>query len=373
MTAQRELYIGLMSGTSVDCVDAVLVDFSGPRPEFLHTLAYPISAELKSRLHALMVPGDSEIDRMGVLDQQLGELFAEAVSRILAETGISAAAVTAVGSHGQTVRHRPPGELDAAFTLQIGDPNVIAERSGITTVGDFRRRDMAAGGQGAPLVPAFHRAMFHSTEADRIILNIGGIANLTLLPRAGQVLGFDTGPGNGLMDGWIHQHKGRDYDADGQWAAEGNIHAGLLQTLLMHPYFERPAPKSTGKEMLTMAWLRSALAQFPGLEAADVQASLLELTAATISSHILASTMAADADVFVCGGGAYNGQLMDRLQTLLPQNRVETTELLGIPPDWVEAGAFAWLARETINGRPGNVPSVTGARREVILGSIHQG
>ncbi|MCW8196225.1 anhydro-N-acetylmuramic acid kinase [Proteobacteria bacterium 005FR1] len=369
---QRELYIGLISGTSVDCIDAVLVDFSGAQPQFLHTLAYPIPSELKSRLYDLMVPGNDEIDRLGVLDQQIGCLFADAVLAILKNSETTAEEVVAVGSHGQTVRHRPPGELEEAFTLQIGDANQIAERTGITTVGDFRRRDMAAGGQGAPLVPAFHRAVFQSTETDRIILNIGGIANLTLLPRAGEVLGFDTGPGNGLMDGWIRLHKGEDYDADGQWARAGNVHAGLLQSLLMHPYFERPAPKSTGKEMFTMAWLQSALEQFPGLNPADVQATLLELTAATISNDILALSMGRDAEIFVCGGGAYNGCLMSRLQQLLPENRITTTEALGIPPDWVEAGAFAWLARQTINGRPGNVPSVTGARREVVLGSIHQ-
>jgi anhydro-N-acetylmuramic acid kinase len=371
MTEQRELYIGLISGTSVDCIDAVLVDFSTPQPHFLQTLGHAIPGELKSRLYQLMTPGDGEIDRMGIMDQQLGQLFADAVLQLLDKAGVSPAAVKAVGSHGQTIRHRPPGELEAAFTLQIGDPNLIAERSRITTVADFRRRDMAAGGQGAPLVPAFHRAVFHSPRVDRIILNIGGIANLTILPRDGEVLGFDTGPGNGLMDGWIRLHKQLDFDADGRWAGEGTVHAGLLQTLLMHPYFGRPAPKSTGKEMFTLNWLKSAVDQFPGVEPEDVQATLLELTAATISNHIDASSMAGNAEIFVCGGGAYNGRLMARLRELLPPHRIGTTEELGIPPDWVEAGAFAWLAKQTLARRPGNMPSVTGATREVVLGSVY--
>lgn len=371
MNGQRELYIGLISGTSVDCIDAVLVDFSTPQPHFLQTLGFAIPGELKARLYRIMTPGDNEIDRMGVLDQQLGGLFADAVAQLLNNAELPADAIKAVGSHGQTIRHRPPGELEAAFTLQIGDPNVIAERSGITTVADFRRRDMAAGGQGAPLVPAFHRAVFHSPHKDRIILNIGGIANLTLLPREGEILGFDTGPGNGLMDGWIQLHKQLDFDADGDWAGEGKVSEELLQTLLRHPYFERPAPKSTGKEMFTLQWLRTALERFPGLQPEHVQATLLELSAVTISNHILAGSTARDAEIFVCGGGAYNGRLMARLRELLESHRVGSTEELGIPPDWVEAGAFAWLAKQTLAHQPGNVASVTGARRERILGSVY--
>jgi anhydro-N-acetylmuramic acid kinase len=371
MSDQRELYIGLISGTSADCIDTVLVDFSEQQPRYLHQIAYPIDPAIKASIYQLMVPGDNEIDRMGVLDQQLGELFADAVEQLLIETQIPAAAVKAIGSHGQTIRHRPPGELAAAFTLQIADPNVMAERTGVTTVADFRRRDMAAKGQGAPLVSAFHRAVFHSEGCDRVILNIGGIANVTFLPRQGEVLGFDTGPGNALMDGWISEHNNQPYDSDGQWAASGQVQAPLLQALLLHPYFTRPAPKSTGREMFTMAWLHGILRQFSDLNPVDVQATLLEFTAATISSHILDRQSGSGLEVYVCGGGAHNSVLMERLKSLLAPHVVDTTDRLGIPPFWVEAGAFAWLAKQTLARQPGNLPSVTGAERAVILGSVY--
>ncbi|MEX1032495.1 MAG: anhydro-N-acetylmuramic acid kinase [Cellvibrionaceae bacterium] len=367
----RELYIGLISGTSADCIDAVLVDFSQHPPRYLHQVAYPIEPEIKSRIYGLMVPGDNEVDRLGVLDRELGELFAGAVTQLLADSGVSATRVQAIGSHGQTIRHRPPGELSAPFTLQIADPNLIAETTGITTVADFRRRDMAAGGQGAPLVPAFHRAVFHSPNCDRVILNIGGIANLTFLPRQGEVLGFDTGPGNALMDGWISRHRNESYDPDGQWARSGKANEALLHALLAHPYFCQPAPKSTGREMFTMSWLLGVLDQIPALQPADVQATLLELTVKTISKDILAWDSQSALEIYVCGGGAHNNLLMARLQALLKQYRVTTTDELGIPPDWVEAGAFAWLARQTLARQPGNLPSVTGAARNVILGSVY--
>lgn len=371
MKGKRELYIGLMSGTSADCIDAALVDLAQEQVHYLHQLAYPISAQTKELIYQLMVPGNNEIDRMGVLDQHLGELFAEAVAQLLAEAKVSAASISAIGSHGQTIRHRPPGELARSFTLQIGDPNVIAERSGITTIADFRRRDMAAGGQGAPLVPAFHRAVFHSEHCDRMILNIGGIANLTWLPKQGEVLGYDTGPGNGLMDSWINRHRGDAYDADGRWAASGRIVPELLNELQQHPYFTRPAPKSTGREMFTMDWLDGVLQQLPALDPEDVQAGLLELTARTISDQISEIRTEAGIEIYVCGGGAHNRVLMKRLQALLPEHRVGSTEQLGIPPDWVEAGAFAWLAKQTLRRSPGNLPSVTGAERSLILGAVY--
>lgn len=371
MKAKDELYIGLMSGTSADCIDAVLVDFSGQQARYLQEIAFSIDPSVKAQIYQLMVPGDNEIDRMGVLDQKLGELFAGAVEQLLTEAKVTATSVKAIGSHGQTIRHRPPGELERAFTLQIADPNLIAERSGIVTVADFRRRDMAAKGQGAPLVPAFHRAVFQSEHCDRVILNIGGIANITFLPRSGHVLGFDTGPGNALMDGWISRHQNEAYDADGRWAASGQVHRGFLQALLRHPYFERTGPKSTGREMFTMDWLDRALGEFPGLSPNDVQATLLELTAETITKQIRALQTEPGLEVYVCGGGAHNSCLMERLQILLKEGPVKTTEELGIPPDWVEAGAFAWLAKQTLAQRPGNVPSVTGAERPVILGSVY--
>lgn len=365
-----ELYVGLMSGTSADSIDAALVDFSDRLPRYIHQIAYPIEPRLKTRIYELMVPGENEIDRLGVLDQELGDLFAAATEYLLREAGIPAISIRAIGSHGQTIRHRPPGELARAFTLQIGDPNVIAERTGITTVADFRRRDMAAGGQGAPLVPAFHRSVFHSAERDRVIVNIGGIANLTLLPQAGEIVGFDTGPGNALMDGWIRQQRGEACDMEGRWAATGEANPDLLGAMLQHPYFAQPAPKSTGREMFSMEWLRGLLAEVPA-EAADVQATLLELTAKTITDEIKARRPGPSLDVYVCGGGAYNRRLMQRIQQLLPEDRLGTTDELGIPPDWVEAGAFAWLAKQTMARQPGNVPSVTGAARELILGSIY--
>lgn len=368
--SEAELYIGLMSGTSADSIDAALVDFSESQPRYIHQLAYPIDPRLKTRIYELMVPGANEIDRMGVLDQELGELFAAAVEQLLREAGIPAISIRAIGSHGQTVRHRPPGDLDRAFTLQIGDPNVIAERTGIATAADFRRRDMAAGGQGAPLVPAFHRAVFHSDERDRIILNIGGIANLTFLPRQGEIIGFDTGPGNALMDSWIRDQRGAACDMEGRWAATGDVQKGLLKAMLQHPYFSRPAPKSTGREMFSMEWLRNLLEPGPEQRPADIQATLLELTAETITREIKQRRPGLVLEIYVCGGGAYNQRLMERLQELLPEDRVSTTEDLGIPPDWVEAGAFAWLAKQTLAGQPGNVPSVTGAARELILGSV---
>lgn len=370
MSCNRELYIGLMSGTSADSIDAVLVDFSSEQPTFLQVLAYPIEPAIKARIYALMEPGDNEIDRMGVLDRQLGELFADAVRELLRQVDIPSNAVKGIGSHGQTIRHRPPGQLEAAFTLQIGDADIIAEHCGITTVADFRRRDMAAGGQGAPLVPAFHQAVFQSDRQDRVILNIGGIANLTFLTRTSPVSGFDTGPGNALMDAWIQQHRQQAFDANGEWAASGQVHSALLGELLKHPYFHQLPPKSTGREMFTLSWLTGVLDRFPGLHPADVQATLLDLTATSISDQVLAR-QESGLEIFVCGGGAHNQRLMEALQRAMPNHRVSTTAELGIPPDWVEAGAFAWLARQTLARLTGNLPSVTGASREVILGSVY--
>lgn len=370
MSSGRHLYIGLMSGTSADGIDAALVDFSTSPPSLVRQLAYPIPAAIKARIYALMEPGPNEIDRMGVLDRQLGELFSEAVHELLAQAGISPHDVAAIGSHGQTIRHRPPGHLETAFTLQIGDANIIAERCGITTVADFRRRDMAVGGQGAPLVPGFHRAVFGSTAHDRIILNIGGIANLTFLLRGEEILGFDTGPGNALMDAWIQTHRAESYDAQGAWAGSGRSHGDLLQKLLEHPYFAQQPPKSTGRETFTLAWLQESLKDFPDLDPADVQATLLELTATSISAQVLAMRRSG-LDLFVCGGGAHNRRLMQALQDLMPDHRIATTDELGISPDWVEAAAFAWLARQTMARLTGNIPSVTGASHEVILGSIY--
>jgi anhydro-N-acetylmuramic acid kinase len=371
MSESGNYYIGLMSGTSADAIDVVLVNLS----ENIQLVAHhsePLSAPLRKEIHQLATPGDHEIDRAGELDRQLGELFAEAVNSLLSKTDLTPKQITAIGSHGQTIRHRPPKDQMRGFTLQIGDPNVIAQNTGITTVADFRRRDMAAGGQGAPLVPAFHRAIFASSSSNRVVANIGGIANITWLPTQGNVIGFDTGPGNGLMDAWINEHQGYAYDANGDWAASGRVHPTLLQELLDDSFFKLAPPKSTGREAFNPEWLRQILKRTESdIPTADVQASLLELTAQTIADSVSGLLHQTPGEVFVCGGGAYNSHLMEALQKHLPQCSVNTTLALGVPPEWVEAMAFAWLAQQTLNRHSGNLRSVTGANAEVILGGVY--
>lgn len=369
--SQPQLYIGLMSGTSADAIDAVLVDLQSI-PQLIAQHSLPLPNNIKQQIHTLSLPGNNEIDRMGALDIELGQLFAQTSLELLTKAGINAKQITAIGSHGQTIRHRPPGSTEGTFTLQISDPNLIAELTGITTVADFRRRDMAAGGQGAPLVPAFHQAIFHAADKDRVIVNIGGMANITWLPAQGKVLGFDTGPGNVLMDMWIAEHQGKPYDQNGEWAASGQSHMPLLAELLAEPYFRVLPPKSTGRESFNRVWLDDKLRKVaPSLAPIDVQATLLELTATTIAESIgdLSHT---PKDIYVCGGGAYNIALMQRLGTLLPKDTVKSTAALGVDPQWIEAMAFAWLAQQTLNRHPGNLCAVTGAKREVILGGIYQ-
>ena len=366
----QQLYIGLMSGTSADAIDAVVVDLSS-RPQLVAKHSVELPENLRQKIHAISLPGDNEIDRMGMLDVELGALFAQASLELLNNNNLVAKQIIAIGSHGQTIRHRPPGSSEGTFTLQIGDPNQIAELTGITTVADFRRRDMAAEGQGAPLVPAFHRAIFQSQNKARAIVNIGGMANITWLPTTGTVIGFDTGPGNVLMDSWISDHLGKAYDQDGAWAAGGTINPQLLKELLAEPYFKLPAPKSTGRESFNRIWLNEKLNnQASSLEPREVQATLLELTAITIAESIN-NLNREPKDVFICGGGAYNSALMARLQTLLPRDTLSSTSVLGVDPKWIEAMAFAWLAQQTMNHKPGNLCAVTGAKREVILGGIY--
>ncbi len=372
---QRQLYAGLMSGTSVDAIDAVLVDFTPPQPSLIASHSHPIPDSIKSRINDLCHPSTQtpernaidSIDLLGELHVQLGQLFADATLALLAQAKVNAQDVQAIGSHGQTIRHRPGGTFP--FSLQIADPNTIAQRTGVTTVADFRLRDMAAGGQGAPLVPAFHQAVFHSEAVDRIILNIGGIANITLLSKnaSTKVTGFDTGPGNTLMDQWIKQHRGLAYDQEGSWASQGVVHQGLLEKLLAHPYFAQPPPKSTGREMFNLAWLTATLAELDGIEAADVQRTLLELTVETIALAITAQGIK-DGELLVCGGGYHNRLLMTNLAAKLPTFSVTGTTAAGCPPDWVEAMAFAWLAKQNVHQLPGNLCSVTGAKSPVILG-----
>lgn len=364
-------YIGLMSGTSIDGIDAALLRFPPPGGIALtatHTHAYP--PEVRTQIESLLRSGDNEVERFGHLDHRLGELFAEAVNAVLHQAGVRAAEVVAIGSHGQTVRHCPAGTNP--FSLQAGSPAVIAERTGITTVADFRAADIAAGGQGAPLVPAFHQALFQAAGHGRVILNIGGIANITWLPPdvAQPVLGFDTGPGNTLLDNWIARQCGEPYDRDGRWAATGRPVPELLEQLLDDPYFARPAPKSTGREYFHLEWLDRHLRAFARPTApADVQATLVGLTAGGIARAV--QSLHGMEEVFVCGGGAHNRTLMARLAHDLGGIKLETTAAIGLHPDWVEAAAFAWLAYRTLQGQTGNLPSVTGARHAAILGGIY--
>ena len=361
-----ELFIGVLSGTSVDAVDAALVRF-GPRIELIatHTLPYP--PDLRAELLALAVPGTGEIDRLGAADVAVGRHFARAVNELIAFAGREREDVAAVGSHGQTVRHRPKSALP--FTLQVGDPNVIAAETGLPVAADFRRKDMALGGQGAPLVPAFHNAVFRSRREARVVVNIGGIANVTLLPVDPNALvsGFDTGPGNTLLDAWCRRQLGEPMDRDGAFAARGKVQPELLRTLLADEFFARAAPKSTGPEHFSPAWLDERAA---GFDPADVQATLVALTAQSISDAFRTRIGFESAGVFVCGGGANNPVLMQTLRELLPRCKVLTTQALGVDPAWVEAMAFAWLARQRVHRGAGNCPAVTGAARPAVLGGL---
>jgi len=310
---------------------------------------------------------------MGRLDRELGQLFADATLALLAQAAIPAQKITAIGCHGQTIRHRPQSAghpPSQSFTLQIGDPNTIVELTGITTIADFRRRDVAAGGEGAPLVPAFHRAAFSKDGINRAIVNIGGIANVSLLAGSELLLGFDTGPGNTLMDHWVENHTGEPYDREGNWAAEGEVHQQLLDRLLNHPFLALEGPRSTGKEDFNPDWLASCYPELETLDAQCVQATLSEYTAATIASGIGSCELKID-QIYVCGGGAHNTDLVQRLHRHLAPVKLETTAALGIDPDWVEAAAFAWLAHQTSTGRAGNAPVATGAIGPRILGGIY--
>lgn len=369
-------YIGLMSGTSVDGIDAVLVAIDGPgQIRLLASHQHPYPPEVRAQIQALSSvetgggdAGDNPLERAAELDMRLGTLFADAANQVRGKTSLGAGDIRAIGSHGQTLRHRP--RATHPFTIQIANPSMIAEASGITTVADFRPRDMAAGGQGAPLVPAFHHWMFHRPGSARVIVNIGGIANVTYLPKTATapVIGFDTGPGNTLLDHWIERHQGSQYDRNGAWAASGRINAPLLADLLRDPYFAQAPPKSTGREHFNPPWLNQRLPARP-LPAEDVQATLAELTVSAITQAI--QGLGEVNEVYLCGGGANNRHLMQRLQQRLSPVPVAETTSLGLHPDWVEAVAFAWLAHQTLEGLAGNLPSVTGARHAVILGGIY--
>jgi anhydro-N-acetylmuramic acid kinase len=363
-----ELYIGLISGTSADGIDAALVRFEQNQPRLMHALTHAWPEALRTQI--LRVAQDEttlDLDAFGRLDIAVGRTFADAVEALLAQSGTPAASVRAVGSHGQTIRHRPSGEHP--FTLQIGNAAVIAERCGIDTVADFRSADVAAGGQGAPLLPAVHAMLLSTLGRTRVVLNLGGIANITVLAADGCVFGFDTGPANGLMDAWCLRHRGEAFDRGGAFAASGRTDEALLAQLLRDPYFAMPPPKSTGREHFHLAWLDAQLHAL-SISPADVQATLLELTAQSIAVAIDAHAKDA-ADVLLCGGGVHNPVLIQRLQELLQPRELASTAVYGVDPDYLEATAFAWLARQRLLGLPGNLPAVTGARGFRVLGAVY--
>ncbi len=362
-TVSDGIYLGLMSGTSIDgMVDAALIRRTGTAVELIGAELVPYSSGLRAALRRLAGGSDS-LEALGRADGAVGETFAAAANALLAKYGIAARDVRAIGSHGQTILHRP----DLGFSLQIGDGARIAQATGITTVCDFRRADLAAGGEGAPLAPAFHRAVFASSEETRAVLNLGGIANLTLLRPGEPVRACDVGPANTLLDAFVRAATGADYDRDGAFAAGGRVNAALLEALLADPWFARPPPKSTGPEYFNLDWVRAHGAA-RGVAAKDLAATLAELTAASIARALADS---GTTRLYGCGGGVHNPELMRRLAARLPGTGVTTTAALGVDPDFVEAMCFAWLAGETLAGRSGNLPEVTGARRAVVLGAIH--
>ena len=400
------LYIGMMSGTSLDGMDAVLCQFGGEENiqqplRLLASISQDFPPRLREVLLALCQPNgvqeltptmgepSSELDWFGWASKEYAEFASDVVNNLLQQSNTDVESVLAIGCHGQTVRHRP----QMGFSLQLLDANIIAERTGISVVSDFRRRDMAVGGQGAPLVPAFHQALFATPDSTRVLLNLGGIANITVLPANASlinanpandavvnnspVIGYDTGPANLLLDAWTALHTDKDYDAGGAWAQSGQVVEPLLNQLIEHPFFARTYPKSTGREDFNLAWLQSELQKFDQASAhiryssADVQATLTELTAMSASMQINMFIKAKEnSSVYVCGGGALNDYLMTRLQAHLPHCKVETTASLGLNPAWVEAVAFAWLARQTLMGETGNLPAVTGASKGVVLGQV---
>ncbi len=363
-------YIGLMSGTSVDGIDAVLTRIHQQSISIVTTYTHPFPQSIKANIERLCIPEHNEIDILGETDTQLGKLYADAVNELIAHSEIKHHQITAIGSHGQTIRHRPA--LSSPFTLQIGDPNQIAHLTGITTVADFRRRDMAAGGQGAPLLPLFHQHLFHSPDTKRVVVNIGGMANISVLPcDAHQNLtGFDTGPGNRLLDGWIQKVLNKPYDHQGQWAKSGTVISPMLSQMLEYSYFSQPYPKSTGRESFNLAWLEPYI--HPDYSAEDIQRTLLELTAVTVCDAITKASPHCE-EIIICGGGSNNSFLLERIKQISLCKKNTTSASYGIEPQWVEATAFAWLAMRCLDGLAGNVPSVTGAKHPVILGGIYSG
>lgn len=368
------LYIGIMSGTSLDGIDVCLVNAFSGQFEVVATHFMPYPATIKSTLLTLHSPSHNELEEAQLLANQLSRLYAEAVNALLAMQQLKPSQVTAIGCHGQTIRHKPIIDSEIGFTLQIGNSALLAELTQITVVSDFRSRDIAAGGQGAPLVPAFHQSVFSHPDKKRAIINIGGIANITYLPKLSDqespVLGFDSGPGNMLMDTWTKQYLHQDYDANGAWASTGKVNVALLQQLLNDPYFALPPPKSTGRDLFNDDWLQSQLSN-TNLSPQDVARTLTIFTANTIAEALERFCPPVD-EVYLCGGGARNSLLVNELKTYLPNIVVSLTDVLHVGVDWVEAAAFAWLAQQTMEHLPSNLPAVTGAKGLRILGAIYQ-
>ncbi|MFJ7882304.1 anhydro-N-acetylmuramic acid kinase [Pseudomonas sp. NPDC096917] len=359
------LYIGVMSGTSLDGLDIALIEL-GASITLLATHYTPMPQALRTELLRLCSSGPDEVARCALAENHWVELAAQGINTLLAQQNLAPNAIRAIGSHGQTIRHEPA----QGFTVQIGNPALLAELTNICVISDFRRRDVAAGGQGAPLVPAFHEALFTGEAGHRAVLNVGGFSNLSLITPAHPVAGFDCGPGNVLLDAWIQAQRSELYDRNGQWAASGKVEPLLLNTLLSDPFFQTKGPKSTGREVFNLQWLMNHLDALPAFAAEDVQATLLELTAQTIVRSLQAA-QPSTRELLVCGGGAHNGQLMTRLAQLLGQTQVSSTQAKGVDPDWVEAMAFAWLAHCCLENIPANRPSVTGARGLRVLGAIY--
>ncbi|KOO04972.1 anhydro-N-acetylmuramic acid kinase [Vibrio nereis] len=364
----KELYIGVMSGTSLDGVDTALVEIEGDDVRLLCSQDYPYPDNLRERVLNICLGQPTNLVEIGQIDHELGHLYADAVNHLIAHSGYLKEHISAIGNHGQTVFHQPTG--DAPFTMQLGDANIIAARTGVDTVADFRRKDMALGGQGAPLVPAFHQAIFTSEQSSVVVLNIGGIANISVLRPTQPVIGYDTGPGNMLMDAWCQRHWGKKFDKNAEFALKGTVDDELLAQLLEEKYFNLRPPKSTGRELFNLTWLDNKLSQF-NLSTENVQRTLCEYTALTIANEVTQYTEGSKPELLVCGGGVHNPLLIQRLSELLPEWQVTPTESRGVDSNNMEAMAFAWLAYRRVHNLPSNLPEVTGASRPASLGVMY--
>ncbi len=368
------LFIGIMSGSSLDGIDVALVELYDsstsnainiPNCKLLATHFVPYEADIKDAVLTLHFPQENELEKSALVANQLASLYAEAVNTLLSKEQLTANQISAIGCHGQTIRHQPQN----SYTIQLNNHALLAELTNINVVGDFRSRDIAAGGQGAPLVPAFHQATFGSNNQNRAIINIGGIANITALSQTDSVIGFDSGPGNILLDHWVKQHLGKDYDANGEWSSSGQIIPPLLNSMLAEPFFSLSPPKSTGRDLFNAAWLTHHIDHLD-TRPQDIARTLIELTAVTICEAIQQHCPTMD-EIYICGGGAHNRLLINCLQRKLPHTAVGMTNDLGVDADWVEATAFAWLAQQTMQNRPSNLPAATGAAGARVLGAIY--